>query len=218
MSLPPSHDNAPPRIIGLTGGIACGKSEVERILTECGATVIDADQLARQVVAPGTEGLEEVIAAFGAALRLPDGNLDRPALGAIVFGNPEARARLGAILHPRIAAASQQAIAAALAAGAPLVVYSAALLVEGGSHHGFDGLLVVTCSPETQRARLAARDGLSDREVQDRLAAQLPLARKEAAATWILRNDGSLEELRYNTCALAMRWHLTCPPNPPPAQ
>lgn len=215
LSLPPSHDSTPPRIIGLTGGIACGKSAVERILADCGATVIDADQLARAVVAPGTDGLREVIAAFGPALLLADGSLDRAALGASVFADADARARLGAILHPRIAEASQKAISDAIGGGAALVVYSAALLVEGGTHRGFDGLLVVTCTPETQRRRLVARDRLSDAEVEQRLAAQLPLAVKEAAATWLLRNDGSLDDLRAATCALAARWQLSCPSSPP---
>ena len=196
------------------GGIACGKSAVERILAGCGATVIDADSLARDVVAPGSDGLREVLAAFGQELLLPNGSLDRAALGARIFADPAARAQLGSILHPRIAAASQEAIAAALTAGAPLVVYSAALLVEGGTHRGFDGLLVVTCSPETQRRRLAARDSLSAVEVEQRLAAQMPLAEKEAAASWLLHNDGSLDELRAATCALASRWNLTCPPLP----
>ena len=207
LSLPTTQVNPSPRLIGLTGGIACGKSAVERFLTECGATVIDADQLARAVVAPGSEGLREVIAAFGPDLLLPSGALDRTAL----FADAEARARLNAILHPRIAAASQQAIAAAFAAGAPLIVYSAALLVEGGTHRGFDGLLVVTCSPALQRARLATRDGLSPDEVDQRLAAQMPLADKEAAATWLIHNDGSLDDLRAATCSLAQSWGLTCP-------
>lgn len=212
LSLPASQVNAPPRIIGLTGGIACGKSAVERILASCGATVIDADQLARDVVAPGTDGLRAVIDAFGSSLLQSDGTLDRAALGHLVFADAEARARLGSILHPRIAVASQTAIAAAVAAGAPLVVYSAALLVEGGTHRAFDGLLVVSCRPEIQRRRLAERDGLGDEEVSQRLAAQMPLSEKEAAATWLLRNDGSLDDLREATCALASRWHLPCPP------
>ena len=217
LSLPTTQVNPSPRLIGLTGGIACGKSAVERFLTECGATVIDADQLARAVVAPGSDGLQEVVSAFGTHLLLPTGDLDRTALGALVFADAEARARLNTILHPRIAAASQQAIAAAFADGAPLIVYSAALLVEGGTHRGFDGLLVVTCSPALQRARLATRDGLSQDEVEQRLAAQMPLAEKEAAATWLLRNDGSLDELRAATCSLATSWHLSSPPPPRPS-
>ena len=211
MSLPTTQANPPPRLIGLTGGIACGKSAVERFLTDCGATVIDADQLARAVVAPGSDGLREVVTAFGSHLLLDTGALDRTALGALVFADAEARAQLNAILHPRIAAASQQAIAAAFAAGAPLIVYSAALLVEGGTHRGFDGLLVVTCSPALQRARLASRDGLSQEEIDQRLAAQMPLAEKAAAATWLLHNDGSLDDLRAGTCRLAQSWGLTCP-------
>ena len=206
--------NPAPRIIGLTGGIACGKSAVERFLADCGATVIDADQLARAVVAPGSEGLREVIAAFGSHLLLQTGDLDRAALGALVFADAEARTQLNAILHPRIAAASQQAIAGAFSAGAPLIVYSAALLVEGGTHRGFDGLLVVTCTPALQRTRLANRDGLSQAEVEQRLAAQMPLADKAAAATWLLHNDGSLDDLRAATCSLAQGWGLTCPTPP----
>jgi len=211
LSLPTTQANPPSRLIGLTGGIACGKSAVERFLTDCGATVIDADQLARAVVAPESDGLREVVTAFGPHLLLDTGALDRTALGALVFADAEARAQLNAILHPRIAAASQQAIAAAFAAGAPLIVYSAALLVEGGTHRGFDGLLVVTCSPALQRARLASRDGLSQEDIDQRLAAQMPLAEKAAAATWLLHNDGSLDDLRAGTCSLAQSWGLTCP-------
>ena len=211
LSLPTTQAKPPPRLIGLTGGIACGKSAVERFLTDCGATVIDADRLARAVVAPGSDGLREVVTAFGPQLLLDTGALDRTALGALVFADAEARAQLNAILHPRIAEASQQAIAAAFAAGAPLIVYSAALLVEGGTHRSFDGLLVVTCSPALQRARLATRDGLSRDEVDQRLAAQMPLADKAAAANWLLHNDGSLDDLRAGTCRLAQSWGLTCP-------
>lgn len=211
LSLPTTQPNPSPRLIGLTGGIACGKSAVERFLTECGAAVIDADQLARAVVALNSDGLREVVAAFGTHLLLPAGDLDRTALGIIVFADAEARARLNAIIHPRIAAASQQAIATAFAAGALLVVYSAALLVEGGTHRGFDGLLVVTCSPALQRARLATRDGLTPDEVEQRLAAQMPLHEKAAAATWLLHNDGSLDELRSATFNLAASWRLPSP-------
>ena len=177
-------------MIGLTGGIASGKSTVARLLRERGAAVVDADLLARQVVEPGQPALAELISRFGPQIVTPDGQLDRKRLGAIAFSDPAARADLGRITHPRIAAASAAAIATWADAGAGVVFYEAALLVENRAHLGLAGLIVVSATPEVQHARLVARDGLTPDEATARIVAQAPLADKLAVATWVLENDG----------------------------
>ena len=182
-------------VIGLTGGIASGKSTVARMLAERGAAVVDADLLARQVVEPGQPALAELVARFGAAILTPDGQLDRKRLGAIAFADPTARADLGRITHPRIAAASAAAIATWSDAGASVVFYEAALLVENRSYAGLAGLIVVAAPPEVQHARLVARDGLTADEATQRIGAQAPLADKLAAATWVIENRGDREAL-----------------------
>ena len=183
------------QVIGLTGGIASGKSTVGQLLVERGAVVVDADQLARQIVEPGQPALAELVARFGAAILAPDGTLDRKRLGAIAFSDPAARADLNRITHPRIAAASARAIAEASEAGAHVVFYEAALLVENRAHAGLAGLIVVAASPQTQEARLGARDAIGLEEARARIAAQAPLADKLAAATWVIHNDGDLDHL-----------------------
>ena len=177
-------------VIGLTGGIASGKSTVARLLARRGAAIVDADLLARQVVEPGQPALAELVARFGPSILRPEGTLDRKRLGAIAFSDPAARADLGRITHPRIAAASAAAIATWADAGASVVFYEAALLVENRTHLGLAGLIVVAASPEVQRARIMARDGLSPEEASARIAAQAPLADKLDAATWVINNDG----------------------------
>jgi len=177
-------------VIGLTGGIASGKSTVARMLAERGAAIVDADLLARQIVEPGQPALAELVARFGAAILTPDGRLDRKRLGAIAFSDPSARADLGRITHPRIAAASGAAIAAWDDAGANVVFYEAALLVENRAHQGLAALVVVASSPEVQLQRIALRDKLTPEEAAARIKSQAPLEDKLAAATWVLRNDG----------------------------
>jgi dephospho-CoA kinase len=182
-------------VIGLTGGIASGKSAVARMLIQRGAAVIDADQLARQIVEPGQPALAELVARFGAAILTHDGQLDRKRLGAIAFADEDARRDLGRITHPRIAAASAQAIAAWADAGASVVFYEAALLVENRAYSGLAGLVVVSAPVEVQEQRVMARDGLSAEEARARIAAQLPLAEKEKVATWVIQNVGDLDAL-----------------------
>ncbi len=199
---PPSPPPLTPRLVGLTGGIATGKSTVSRLLIDAGLPLLDADQIARDVVAPGSEGLAEVAAAFGEGVLLPDGSLDRAALGARVFADPDARQRLNAITHPRIAAETARRTQDLFQRGAPLVVYDAPLLVENHLHHGMDLLLVVAVSPQVQLRRLAARDGLSPEACAQRVAAQLPLAQKIAAADVVIDNDGTPEATRAQVEAL----------------
>jgi dephospho-CoA kinase len=182
-------------VIGLTGGIACGKSTVAAMLEARGIPVVDADAVARDVVAPGAEGAEAVRARFGDGVMSPDGGVNRPALAARVFPVAEERAALNAILHPRIAAESAQRLQALGAQGHSIAVYDAALLVETGSWRAMEALMVVSCSPEVQRARLLARNGGDAADADARIAAQLPLAEKERVATWVLRNDGAVDAL-----------------------
>ena len=176
-------------VIGLTGGIASGKSTVARMLVERGAAVVDADLLARQIVEPGQPALAELIARFGPAILTPEGQLDRKRLGQIAFTDPAARHDLNRITHPRIAAASADAIARYGDLGANVVFYEAALLVENRAHTGLAGLIVVSASPEAQHSRLVTRDNMSPAEAEARIAAQAPLADKLAAATWVIHND-----------------------------
>ncbi len=176
-------------VIGLTGGIASGKSTVARLLKERGAAIVDADLIARQVVEPGQPALAELIARFGLSILAPGGTLDRKRLGAIAFSDPAARADLNKITHPRITAASASAIASWADAGAGVVFYEAALLVENGSHRALPALIVVGASREIQLARVISRDGLSREEAEKRLASQLSLEDKRKAATWVIEND-----------------------------
>jgi dephospho-CoA kinase len=178
-------------LVGLTGGIASGKSTVARLIAQRGIPVLDADQLARQAVEPGQPALGEIARLWPHAISA-DGRLDRRALGAIVFADAAARGHLEAILHPRIAALAEQQAAALAAQGHRLAFYEASLLVETGRHRDFDGLVVVTVTPETQLTRATTRDGLSRDEARARIAAQLPLADKLAAATFVIDNDGSV--------------------------
>jgi len=189
-------------VIGLTGGIASGKSTVATLLAQKGALVVDADQLARAVVEPGQPALAELVTRFGAAILTPEGQLDRKRLGAIAFADPEARADLGRITHPRIAAASAHAIAEASDRGAQVVFYEAALLVENHAHTGLAGLIVVAATPGVQEQRLITRDGLGLVDARARIAAQAPLAAKLEAATWVITNDGDPAELAHQVDAI----------------
>lgn len=180
--------------IGLTGGIASGKSTVAARLAERGAMIIDADQLARDVVAPGSPGLEAVTQRFGEQILAVDGSLDRAALGRVVFADPHARADLEAIIHPAV-----RARAAELAASAPpgaVVVQVIPLLVETGQEGAFDQVWVVDVDPAVQRARLLRRDGLTDAEASARMQAQVSRSERLAVADVVLVNDGTAEELR----------------------
>ncbi len=182
-------------VLGLTGGIACGKSAVTARFAKWAVPVVDADQVAREVVAPGTDGLAELLGAFGEGLRSADGGLDRKALGALVFADPAKRKALEAMLHPRIVATSAALLGDFAEQGHGFALYDAALLVETGRHAQFEGLVVVTSRPEVQLRRLIDRDGITDGEARARIAAQLPLAKKIAVATRVIDNSRDLETL-----------------------
>ncbi|WP_328999069.1 dephospho-CoA kinase [Kribbella sp. NBC_00709] len=179
--------------VGLTGGIGAGKSAVSSRLAARGAVVIDSDVLAREVVARGTDGLSEVVAAFGPGVLTADGDLDRPALGKIVFGDETARRKLEAIVHPRVRARAaeieQQAPADAV------VVHDIPLLVETGQAGRFDVLLVVDVPVEVQVQRLTAHRGMSDEEANRRISSQASREDRLAAADVVVDNSGSLDDL-----------------------
>lgn len=184
------------KTFGLTGGIGTGKSTVARLLRERhGVPILDADQVAREVVAKGTDGLAAVVDAFGPQVLDADGNLDRARLRAIVMADPDARRTLEAITHPRIFQVMGAWVAAQAASDAPLVGIEAALMVETGSWRMHDALVVVSASPEVQIARVMARDGVTEAQARSVLAAQLPMADKERVATFVVHNEGTMEEL-----------------------
>ena len=182
--------------IGITGAIGCGKSTVAGWLRELGATVVDADELAREATAPGEPALAAVFDRFGERYRQPNGTLDRAALGRLVFSDPAALAALEAIVHPAVRERIEAAIAAAEMAGAPAIAIEAIKLVEGGLAEMCDEVWLVTCHPERQLERLLAR-GSDEAEAAQRIAAQDDLARRlRPAATRVIDTSGDVEETR----------------------
>ncbi|MFT4218486.1 MAG: dephospho-CoA kinase [Micropruina sp.] len=209
----PTGDRPDVLLVGLTGGIASGKSAVADALAERGAVVIDADLLAREVVEPGTSGLAAVVRRFGAGILAADGGLDRAALGALVFADPDARRDLEAIVHPAV-----RARAAALTAAAPsgsIVVQVIPLLVETGQQASFDVVVVVDIDPGTQIERLMARNGLSREQALARISAQADRERRLAAADEVIDNNGSRAELLAAADALWRRLSVVSPRRSP---
>jgi dephospho-CoA kinase len=188
--------------IGLTGGIGAGKSEVSRRLAELGAIVIDADALAREVVAKGTEGLAEVVALFGPAVLTPDGELDRAAVGQLVFGDDGQRRRLESVVHPRVRARSAELLAAAPPDA--VVVHDIPLLVESGAAAGFDLVLVVLADTDVRLDRLTRLRGMTEDAARARFAAQASDDQRRAVADVVIENNGTVEQLREAVDAL---WH-----------
>jgi dephospho-CoA kinase len=189
--------------VGLTGGIGAGKSTVARLLAERGAIVLDADFAARAVVEPGTEGLAEVVEAFGPEVLRADGSLDRAAVASVVFGDEERRKRLNAIVHPRVRA--WMAERAAAAPEGSVVVQDIPLLVEGGpaALALFDFVIVVDADDDTRITRLVRDRGMTEAEARARIAAQAPRAERNAAADRLIDNSGAPEKL---TEAVADLW------------
>jgi dephospho-CoA kinase len=181
--------------VGLTGGIASGKSTVSAILAELGAVIIDGDVLARQVVDKGTPGLAAVVAEFGEGLLTPEGDLDRPAMSALVFGDPVARKRLEAIVHPLV---FEQIIALeSSAAEGALVVHDIPLLAESGRADTFDVVVVVDVPAQVQIDRMVRDRGWTVVEGESRMAAQASRDDRLAIATYVIDNTGTLEDLRH---------------------
>lgn len=183
------------KVFGLTGGIGSGKSAVAARFRARHLPVVDADVLAREAVAPGTEGLRAVIAEFGEEILASDGQLDRKRLGATIFADASARARLNAIVHPQVRALALARFAELGARGEPLVCYEVPLLFEVGLQDSLRPVVVVHASEQTRVRRIVERDGLSEAEARARVAAQMPLSIKAERADHVIDNEGTLEEL-----------------------
>ncbi len=190
------------QVIGLTGGIASGKSTVARILERLGAVIIDADLLSREAVLPGTPAHDAIVAEFGTGILLPNATIDRKSLGRIIFASPEARRRLEAITHPAIARLAEERIAEARRSDGPVTFYVAPLLIEAGAANRVDDIWVVYADRETQIARLTERDHIRREEAEQRLAAQIPMEEKAAYGSAVIDNRGTPEETERQVTAL----------------
>ncbi|MCC3768452.1 dephospho-CoA kinase [Streptomyces sp. UNOC14_S4] len=179
--------------VGLTGGIGAGKSEVSRLFASYGAVVVDSDRIAREVVEPGTPGLAAVVAEFGEDVLTPEGALDRPRLGSVVFADPGRLAALNAIVHPLVRARSAELEAAA--APDAVVVHDVPLLVENGLQSLYDLVVVIDASEETRLGRLVRLRGMKPEEARARMAAQATREQRLAVADFVIDNDGPLEAL-----------------------
>ena len=191
------------QLIGLTGGIASGKSVVAARLAEHGAVVVDADRIAREVVEPGTPALARIAEEFGDAVIASDGSLDRAALGALIFESPEKRAALNAITHPAVGARSKELFAAAAAADPDaIVVYDVPLLVDAGRADEFDVIVVVNASTETRISRMVELRGMTRDEAMHRINSQATNTERLAIADVVIDSNGTLEQTLAQTDAL----------------
>jgi dephospho-CoA kinase len=197
------------KLVGLTGGIASGKSTVAAMLERLGAEIIDADTIAREIVKPGEPAWREIVDTFGTQLLKPDQTLDRKKLRALVFSDPEARRQLEAIMHPKIRQVAQRRIQELTAAGASLIVYVAPLLFETKVHLWLRPVILVACDPVTQKRRLRERDNLSDEEIDNHLRAQMSLEEKRRLADYVVENMGSFDDLEREVTAVVAKIRST---------
>jgi dephospho-CoA kinase len=197
------------KLLGLTGGIASGKSTVAAILRRLGAAIINADELSREVVQPEQDAWKKIIATFGPDILQEDKTLDRRKLRKIVFDNPEARKRLEAIIHPRVRALAEKKIGELAAAGNSIIVYEVPLLFEAQIHLWLRPVILVACEVGTQRKRLLERDHLTEIEAQQHLDAQMNLEEKRKLADYVIENDGNLEELEQQVRAVLQKIQAT---------
>ena len=197
--------------VGLTGSIAVGKSHVLRVFRELGCHVLDADRVAREVVAPGTDGLERVVDAFdGETLLQKDGNLDRAKLGAIVFADERKRLLLNSIIHPLVFEEQERWLRFCETADPDgIAIVDAALMIESGGYKRFDKLIVVWCRPDLQLQRLMSRDGLTHDEAEQRIASQMPQDEKKTYADFLIDTSNSYEETRLQTTEVFDRLKLS---------
>ena len=193
------------RVLGLTGGIGSGKSMVAQMFAQLGAVVVDADQLAREVVEPGQPALQEIAATFGPDVLLPDGRLDRPKLAAIIFADPAERAKLDAITHPRIRARMDEEIETRRS-GPGVLLVDIPLLYENDRINTVEKVIVVWVDLPTQLRRLSQRGGLSAEAARQRINAQMPLDAKRARADHVIDNRGGLEDTRRQVEAIYRRY------------
>lgn len=181
-------------VLGVTGGIAAGKSMVTEAFRQMGAVVVGADQLAREVVRPGTRVLEKLVERFGRDILRADGHLDRPALANLIFSDSRAREDLNAIMHPAIAELADKRLEELKARQPELIVYEVPLLFETGAEKRVDAVLVVTAREDVQLRRLMSRDGLDEEQARARLESQMPQAQKVARADYVIDNSASRDE------------------------
>ena len=181
-------------VLGVTGGIATGKSSVAQMFSDRGVPVVSADVIARQAVAPGSATLDALVAHFGPEILSADGTLDRVELGKTVFADPSAREELNRITHPEIARLAISELDKLGAAGHPLILYEAPLLFEAGAESRVDQILVVITDPDIQLERLVRRDGISSAAALARIEAQMPLAEKVRRADWLVDNSGTMTQ------------------------
>jgi dephospho-CoA kinase len=192
------------RVVGLTGGIGSGKSEVARVLGTHGIPVLDADHIARVQMSPGSPVQDAVLAEFGKALLRPDGTIDRSSLALMVFQDPERRRRLEALTHAAVLADVERRLAALAQAGCPVVVIEAALLLETGLDAALDGIVAVIAPEEVRILRVVSRDNTSEDSVRARMAAQVGDDVRKARCQRMIRNDGDIESLRSEARELAV--------------
>jgi len=197
------------KLVGLTGGIASGKSTAANILRQLGAAIVDADQLSREVVAPGHDGWHEIVAAFGSEVLQADQSLDRQKLRTIIFNNPNARKKLEAIIHPRVRALAEQRIREHADAGVELIVYEVPLLFEGKIHEWLRPVILVACDVTVQRQRLQQRDRIDAAAAQKIIEAQMSLEDKRRLADYVIENDGSLGDLKARVRAVVAKIQAT---------
>jgi dephospho-CoA kinase len=183
------------KLVGLTGGIASGKSTVAKILEHLGAAIVNADVLAREVVEPDQEAWKDIVARFGPDVLKPDQTLDRQKLRTVIFNDPDARKELEAIIHPRVRALAEQRIREHGAAGFAIVVYEVPLLFEAKIHEWLRPVILVACDIDTQRRRLEQRDQIDSAAAQKIIDAQMSLEEKRRLADYVIENNGSLSDL-----------------------
>lgn len=190
-------------IAGLTGSIATGKSTVSTYFAALGAVIIDADKIVRQVQQPGERAWQEIVAAFGEGILLPNSELDRAKLGSLVFGNEENRQRLNGIVHPRVREERDRQTQAALTENPrAIIIWDVPLLIETQMYKQVDKTIVVYVDAETQLARLLSRDELSEEAARQRIAAQMPIEEKRQYADFLIDNRGTLEETQAQVRAV----------------
>lgn len=194
-------------IIGLTGSIATGKSTVSRMLKEKGYKIVDADEISRQVVEPGSTVLEEIASVLGSDLILPTGELDRDKLGALIFNDPLKREKLNKIIHPAIRQEMVRQKEFWLEKGSQTVIMDIPLLFESKLQSYVEKIIVVSVAPSIQRERLMARNNLSLEEADARITSQLPVSEKEKGADAVINNDGTLEETERQLDAILSKWN-----------
>jgi dephospho-CoA kinase len=203
-------------LVGLTGTFGSGKSFVGAILAECGARVIDADAIVREVVAPGTGATEEIRREFGDEYLLPDGRIDRKRMAQTVFSSPQARRKLNAIVHPRVIERMNKEIErleSALPNEPKIIVLDVPLLFEAGLADAVERIAVVTVCESERFRRVRLRDGLGERETVDRLAAQWPQRRKASLADFVVDNSGSADATRSQVLRMYEQWLSSAKPN-----